>query len=157
MDIMTITNPLLMPLITLWPIALILVFWVALSAYVFIKAPVEYYLRFLLIPTMLISSLFSVVFLYASLGYGVAKTLPEKFEYLGHNIVLDSSYKKSNIEVWVHGKRSRLYVITYSKEAEKKLKEAQEQKKSGNAVVMSRNGKKREKSTGEAGELDDSI
>lgn len=152
---MNITNPLLMTLMALWPIALILVFWSALSVYVFIKAPARYYLRFSLIPTMLVSSLLCVALLFVSLGYGVSMSLPPQFEYLGHNVVLDGSYKKVGIEVWVHGKRTRLYVIKYSKEAEKKLKEAQEKKKSGAPVIMKRGSGKEDKGGQDGMELDD--
>ena len=144
-------------LLTLWPIILVLFCWSALTVYVFIKAPVKYYLRFTLIPTLLISAIFSVAFLQSSLGYSVPIKIPNEFEYLGHNILLDKSNKKSLIEIWVNDKRTRLHLIPYTKEAEKKLSEAFQKRKSGLPVIM-KNAEQaeREKETEDSGfELDD--
>lgn len=154
---MNILNPFLMSIMSLWPITLILVFWSALSVYIFIKAPAKYYLRFTLIPTLLASAILCVGLLIMSLGYAVSMNPPTEFEYLGHKVVLDGSYRKVGIEIWVSGKHTRLYVIKYSKKDEEKLKEAQEKKKSGSPVIMKRKPKasKETQGTNEGIELDE--
>lgn len=138
--------------ITLWPICVALLLWTALSVYVFIKAPVSYYLRWTLIPASFVAVFVVFTTLTASLGYAVDRTLPPKFEFLGYRVIL-SGVKKSAIEVWVAGKHTRLYVIPYTKEAEKAFKEAEAKKKQGGqngAVVMG--GKKGKGKPGEAEE-----
>lgn len=151
---MNITDPFLMSLNTLWPLAIILVMWSALTVYVFIKAPTKYYLRFTLIPGMLFGSILMIMSLVNSLGFSVALSLPDEFEFLAFKVVLDKEYKKSAIEVWVADKKTRLYVIPYTEKTEKALKEAAGKKKQGNSVIV-RKGTSTKEGSGAGGMMED--
>ena len=117
------------------PAIFVLTLWSAFTTFVFIKSPVEYLLRWALIPLGLIAAVAFGYFTWVAYGYSVQMPLPDSFDFLGYHVLI-SNNKKTAIEIWVSGERTRLYVIPYSKDAEKKLKEAAEKKKAGGIVRM---------------------
>ncbi len=120
---------------------LILAIWSALASYVFIRSPKSYLTRWVMIPASLVAAVLYGYANWASFGYAVPLGLPDQFTFLGYNTVIVAN-KKTSIEVWVEAQRTRLYVIPYSKEAEKALKDAAEKKKGGGVVQMKRRKEK---------------
>lgn len=136
----------LVPAASTWPLMAALLLWSALTSYVFIKAPTRYYLRWSLIPVGFLAAVFMSLFVFVSWGRATPATLPSEFEFLGYNVVL-KGIKKSALEVWTGGNRTRLYVIPYSKEAEDAMKDAAKKKQqaagTGGTVIM-KNKQKRD-------------
>ena len=71
----------------------------------------------------------------AGLGYAVGAALPDKFVYLGHQVVVEKK-RKAGIDVWAQTGNTRLYRIPYSRPAEQAMDQAREQAKGGQPVVM---------------------
>lgn len=120
-----------------WPLALGLILIAGFGSWVFIHSNRSYYLRWAVIPLSLIVAVASAKIYEARLGYSVAKELPPKFVYLGHQVLVERNHK-AGIEVWAREVRTRLYRIPYSKPMEEALEQAQEESKSGLPVLMHR-------------------
>jgi hypothetical protein len=120
-----------------WPLALGLVLVAGLSGWVFIHSNRSYLLRWALIPLALVVATASARMYDAGLGYAVPGKLPDKFLYLGHQVVIANN-RKTGIEVWVRTAGTRLYRIPYSKPAEEAMDRAREQARDGQPVLMRR-------------------
>ena len=120
---------------THWPLALCLILIAEFGAWVFIHSNRSYLLRWALIPISLVVAVLSSWIYDAGLGYAVAAELPDKFVYLGHQVVVEKKHK-AGIDVWAQTANTRLYRIPYSKPAEQAMDQAREQAKGGQPVVM---------------------
>ena len=120
---------------THWPLALGLILIAGFGAWVFIHSNRSYLLRWALIPVALVVAVVSARIYDAGLGYAVAAALPDKFVYLGHQVVVEKK-RKAGIDVWAQTGNTRLYRIPYSKPAEQAMDQAREQAKGGQPVVM---------------------
>lgn len=122
-----------------WPLALGLLLVAGFGSWVFMHSNRSYLLRWAIIPVSLVVAVASAKVYDARLGYAVAASLPPKFVYLGHQVVVERMHK-AGIEVWAQAARTRLYRIPYSKPMEEALDRAREQAKSGLPVMMQRRG-----------------
>jgi hypothetical protein len=120
-----------------WPLAVGLFFIAGLSGWVFIHSNRSYLLRWALIPLSLVVATASARLYDARLGYAVPAQLPEKFVYLGHQVIVADD-RKSAIEVWTHTVGNRVYRIPYSKPLEESMDRARAQAASGQPVLMRR-------------------
>jgi hypothetical protein len=126
-----------MQLTTYWPLAFGLILIAGFGSWVFIHSNRSYLLRWAIIPLSLLVAVASAQVYDARLGYAVAKELPKRFVYLGHQVVVEEKHK-TGIEVWAQVTENRVYRIPYSKPMEEALDHAREQAKAGLPVVMSR-------------------
>ena len=123
---------LLLPFI-LWIVGL-----TAFTAYVYIKTPDRYGLKFAAIPLAFIVAFFSFNIFLGSIGISYPHQLPETFEYLDSRLIAKDG-KKNSFEVWVNeGAHSRLYLIPYSKNMEEQLNAAKARKLKGGRVIFSK-------------------
>jgi len=120
---------------THWPLVLGLILIAAFGSWVFIHSNRSYLLRWTLVPVSLVVAVLTARLYDAGLGYAVAAELPEKFVYLGHQVVVEKKHK-AGIEIWAQNGDTRLYRIAYSKPAEEAMDKAREQAKGGQPVVM---------------------
>jgi hypothetical protein len=118
-----------------WPATAVLLIFAAFAIWVFIRTPSSYYLRLALIPGGLLTAILFGWYMWLSYGFAVPEELPEVYDFLGYHVVIKDN-RKTAIEVWVEGRRSRLYVIPYSKQAEQALKEASAKKRTGAVIRM---------------------
>jgi hypothetical protein len=118
-----------------WPLLVGLVLIAGFGSWVFIHSNRSYLLRWAVIPLSLVVAVASAKMYDARLGYAVAQQLPEKFVYLGHQVVVEQKHK-AGIEVWVRVAETRLYRIPYTRPMEEALDHAREQSKAGLPVVM---------------------
>lgn len=126
-----------MQLTSYWPLAFGLILVAAFGSWVFIHSNRSYLLRWALIPLSLVVAVASARVYDARLGYAVPAELPQKFVYLGHQVLIEDKHK-TGIEVWAQVSGNRLYRIPYSKPMEQALDHAREQAKGGLPVVMNR-------------------
>lgn len=130
---------------SLIPIILVMLAITALSVFVYLRTPDGFFIKFFIIPISLFGMIFVPTTFTNLLGYAYPHTLPEKFIYLGHKVVV-KDHKKVNIEVWTgHPKdgSTRLYLIPYEKLAEKQLNQARDDTGQGKRVEMSLKGTSR--------------
>lgn len=119
----------------LWPIAILMTMVVCLCAYVFIKAPANYWFKFTLIPAALFLWVFALYLMSTSLGYSISMKLPEQFIYIAHNVTMVNN-KKETIEIWMEKKPTRLIKVPYSSSLEKALEGAKTLAQHGGKVVV---------------------
>lgn len=136
-----------------WPLAFGLILVAGFGSWVFIHSNRSYLLRWAIIPLSLLVAVASAKVYDARLGYAVSAELPQRFVYLGHQVVVRDKHK-TGIEVWAQVTENRLYRIPYTKPMEQALEQAREQAKGGLPVVM--NKRATGKKSGEAGALADS-
>ncbi len=123
----------------LLPIVIVMVVVLGLVGYVFIRTPANFWLKWTLIPSLLAAALFSSSLFVSKLGYAVPMPLPEQAQVLSYNIVLEDNQKKW-IELWLkEGSASRLFVVPYSKENEKELKDGADKAKKGGKHMLKKN------------------
>ncbi len=122
-----------------------------LIAYVLLRTPARDPFKYLLIAALLGGSTFVAGWMAETMGYAVPVELPPKARLLGYNVVLKDS-QKVGIEMWLKAGDTRLYVIPYSKEAEKALKELKG--KQGIPIIK---GKKRGQGQGDKPEFETDI
>lgn len=131
-------NNLLKIYLEVWPLSVMFLIWCSAMAYIMLQTKTNYYLKFILIPIMFIAGWITPTSVIPILGYAVPKELPKRFEYLGHNVIIENN-KKKEIEVWLGGEKTRLIVIPYTKDMEKKMQEGAEKKQQkGARVTMER-------------------
>ena len=124
----------------LTPIAIVVSLTTALILYVFLRTPASSLLKYVLTPAALLAAIFSGYLVIGKLGYAVAIEIPKKAFLLHYNVVFEQNERK-RIELWLRdgqGEVTRLHVIPWSKEAEKKLREGVEKAKKGGALVLRR-------------------
>ena len=120
------------------PVVLLFLVLALLSTYCLIRSSATTWVKYLLVLVLPLSYLFVTDIILAKLGYAVPLQLPEKAPLLHFNVVWQES-RPVNIELWLQEpKETRLYVIPYSKESEKKLKQGQKQAKEGGGVLTLR-------------------
>lgn len=109
----------------------------AYAAWLVIHAPARYWIKWLLIPATL--SMWFAVWPLAStiLGFAYAHRLPAKFTLLSYVVVVEDG-RKTAIEVWAAGERSRLYSVPYTKPMADALATAAKKGGAGGRVVMER-------------------
>lgn len=124
------------------PLVVVLLLLLSFAAWVFIHSPKSYLLRWLLVPMVFVAAAFSAYAYGLRLGYAAPTTLPTKFVYLGHHIVVVQG-EKVGIEVWAQTRNTRLYRIPFSQGAEKAMDAAKVKGKRG-SVVMTKEGEQKE-------------
>ena len=122
---------LLLPLICTAAVLSVLVAWV------FLRTPIHYWLKVVLLPAILLLWLVLIGSGNAVLGYAYPGRLPDKFTLIAYNVVITGQHKQA-IEVWVDGSTTRLYVVPYSKPLEQALEQGMRKGKGGGAVDMVR-------------------
>lgn len=105
-------------------------------AYLFIKTPASYRLKFLGIPLLLLSAFISVNTFDNILGHSVWGTPDTKFSLIAYRAT-NRDPKDSIIEVWLYlpDGTTKLYKFPYSEKLFKKLKKATKQQQDGNIVI----------------------
>lgn len=109
---------------------------IVISSYIVIRVPANYYLKWVIVPAFMLTSIFGSMFLTENFGYAAPYYLPAHFQFLGYKVE-NSGYKKTTIEVWINDKsKTRLYVIPYSREAEEAFKQAQNLLNSNEGAIV---------------------
>ncbi len=129
----------------LWPLVLTLFTLAAFALYVFVHNDRLYRLKLVLIPAVLLATLFSFSWFGARLGYAYPAGLPPAFEYVAHKLILVEN-RKAWLDVMVVSRKplerdARLHRMPWSKPLEDALKKARQMQKGGGMIVMENKGK----------------
>lgn len=119
-------------LIFLLPLALLITMFAVFQAFLLIKTKLNYYIKFLGIPILILGAFFAFKIFDSSLGYGYPTTdIPEKFVLLGFVVV--ETNKVQFIELWLQseGSKTRLYKIPFSEGLANKLDKAIKERDKG--------------------------
>ena len=106
---------------------------IILVSYILIRTPAKLYIKFLTIPLLFFLLYSTMDKLNDILGYAYP-TIP-----VGKVIVMDGTRQGKVIEIWVKhlGKTdTRLYKLPFTKELQKKLKQAKKAREQGNPMVL---------------------
>ena len=118
----------------LWPVWLGTAVLLVFSTYVFLQTPARYWLKFVMIPTSMLSAVGIVFCMFTALGYPYPSALPDSFTPLGY-MVHSSGGTKETIDVWIDGRPTRLYSEPWTELLEMALSQAMEMQHDGGYVV----------------------
>jgi energy-coupling factor transporter transmembrane protein EcfT len=127
---------------------------VAISTYLIIKLPRNYYFKFASIPLMFI--LLGIAIFQADSILGRPYEMNPEGEFVILKFNTNNTFKKKTIEIWISQEgKSRLISFPYTKGTEEKLREAQkEQAQKGGSEMR---GKVARKAHGDSQDKDDSL
>lgn len=112
------------------------------SAFLIVKLPHKFIVKFLLIPMILCAGLMFADNINQVLGFPFSNYPTGKFGVKDYRVTFVSE-GVMNIEVWVLQKgKSRLYVIPYNKDVEKELQQAVAERRKGDGTRELQFGKK---------------
>ncbi len=105
-------------------------------AYLFIKTPTSYRLKFIGIPLLLVSSFISINTFDDLLGHSVWGPPTTKFSLIGYYSYYSNSDNKI-IEAWTYlpDGSTKLYKFPYSEELERKLEGVMKRQKDGKMII----------------------
>lgn len=137
---------------SLFPIILLMVGVFSTTVFVFLRSPSSTLTKFLLVPISLVAAATIPTAFVLLMGYSVSLPPPKSFTVVAHHVTVVNN-KKTRIEIWVKEKETtRLYSMPYNKKVEEQLEQAEK----GRAKGLEPRMKKRDGSTRQGTEQDDS-
>jgi hypothetical protein len=112
------------------------------TAFAVLRTNISTMWKMLAVPAALFGALLIPLFVVTEMGKAVpVLRLPDRFNLIAHKVIIDEG-KKKHIEIWGYqtGKRTRAYIVPYSKGMEELLKKAQQGSHQGFVPQLRRNG-----------------